>query len=83
MQTTQEKPLTRPFITQLGALVIFFMERVSLSITPSTAPWPWRLLKPAQRKEHITKGQEKWEIKTIQWVTSSPLKQLAGAVGQN
>lgn len=50
----------------------FLYGRVSLSITPSTAPQPWRLLKPAQRNEHITKGQEKWEIKTIQWVTSSP-----------
>lgn len=28
----------------------FLYGRVSLSITPSTAPWPWRLLKPAQRK---------------------------------
>lgn len=68
MQTTREKPLTRLFITQLGALVIFFMERVSLSITSSTAPWPWQLLKPAQRKEHIAKGQDTWEIKTLQWV---------------
>lgn len=66
MQATQEMPLTRPFITQLGALVIFFMEKVSLSITSSTAPWPWRLLKQAQGKEYITKGQEKWKIKTIQ-----------------
>lgn len=81
MQTAQEKPLTRPFITQLGALVIFFTRSISLSITSSTAPWPWWLLKPAQIKEHKIKSQEKWKIKAIQWVTSSPTQATSQCSG--
>ena len=68
-------------LPNLGALVIFFMGRVSLSITWSTAPWPSWLLKLAQRKEHITKGQEKWEIKTIRWVTRSPTQATSQCCG--
>lgn len=72
----RRKATDQAFYYPTQAIVAFFME-VSWSIsctlsTPSTTPWPWWLLKAAQRQKHIRKGQEKWEIKTIPWVTSSP-----------
>lgn len=40
MLTTQEKPLTRPFITQLGALVIFFMGEYPCPSLQALLPGP-------------------------------------------